>query len=112
MTLFAAPGPRWFSIPAHRPFVDDLARGLLDALGSDPEALADAVIAGGPVPGATIEDGVASVRAMIAIAQSAASGKPVRLADVAGWLGKHGAEAECLGTASTGGRSEAAERHR
>lgn len=25
-----------------------------------------------------------------------------RLADVAGWLGKHGVEAECLGTASTG----------
>ncbi|MGE5500376.1 MAG: hypothetical protein ACM3W4_00450, partial [Ignavibacteriales bacterium] len=38
------PGPRWFSIPAHRPFVEDLAVGLLQALGSDPETLADAVV--------------------------------------------------------------------
>ena len=42
--LFGRPGPRWFNIPAHRPFVEDLARGLMDALGSDPEALADAVV--------------------------------------------------------------------
>ena len=42
---FAEPGPRWFTIPAHRPFVEDLARGLLDSLGrEDPEALADAVV--------------------------------------------------------------------
>ncbi len=26
------PGPRWFTIPAHRPFLDDLAAGLIDAL--------------------------------------------------------------------------------
>lgn len=45
MSLFHRPGPRWFTVPAHRPFVDDLARGLLDALGqADPEALADAVV--------------------------------------------------------------------
>lgn len=25
--FFERAGPRWFSIPAHRPFVDDLARG-------------------------------------------------------------------------------------
>ena len=36
-------GPRWFSIPAHRPFVEDLASGLLRAI-PDPEALADAVV--------------------------------------------------------------------
>jgi ATP-dependent helicase/nuclease subunit B len=43
--LFSGPGPRWFSIPAHRPFIDDLASGLLDALSrGDPEALADAVV--------------------------------------------------------------------
>ncbi|WP_422182544.1 hypothetical protein, partial [Caulobacter sp.] len=37
---FDAPGPRWFSIPAHRPFVEDLARGLLAALAPlGPEAL-------------------------------------------------------------------------
>ena len=27
MTLFTRPGPRWFNIPAHRPFVQDLAAG-------------------------------------------------------------------------------------
>ena len=30
--LLAGAGPRWFNIPAHRPFVHDLARGLFDAL--------------------------------------------------------------------------------
>ncbi|MDP1739208.1 MAG: double-strand break repair protein AddB [Caulobacter sp.] len=41
--LFEHPAPRWFSIPAHRPFLDDLAAGLLVAL-PDPEALAEAVV--------------------------------------------------------------------
>ena len=39
------PGPRWFTIPAHRPFLEDLATGVIRALPpSDPAALADAVI--------------------------------------------------------------------
>ena len=29
---FARSGPRWFTIPAHRPFTLDLARGLAEAL--------------------------------------------------------------------------------
>lgn len=42
---FSAPGPRWFAIEAHRPFLDDLAAGVLDWLGSEPpESLSDAVI--------------------------------------------------------------------
>lgn len=41
--LFEHPAPRWFSIPAHRSFLDDLAAGLLTAL-PDPEALAGAVV--------------------------------------------------------------------
>ncbi|MBI5942212.1 MAG: double-strand break repair protein AddB [Caulobacterales bacterium] len=41
--LFEHPAPRWFSIPAHRPFLDDLAAGLLAAL-PEPEALAAAVV--------------------------------------------------------------------
>jgi len=42
---FDRAGPRWFSIPAHRPFVDDLARGFLDALSHmGPEALPRATI--------------------------------------------------------------------
>ncbi|WP_369057900.1 double-strand break repair protein AddB [Caulobacter sp. 73W] len=43
--VFDTPGPRWFSIPAHRPFVEDLAAGLharLSPLG--PEALSQAVV--------------------------------------------------------------------
>ena len=34
--------------------------------------------------GASIVDGIASVRAMVAVARSAETGKPVRLADAAG----------------------------
>jgi ATP-dependent helicase/nuclease subunit B len=43
--IFAEPGPRWLTIAAHRPFVEDLAAGLhgeLSPLG--PEALSDAVV--------------------------------------------------------------------
>jgi predicted dehydrogenase len=48
------------------------------------EGFADVVLHGVAMRGASIEDGVASVRAMVAIAQSARSGKPVALADVSG----------------------------
>jgi ATP-dependent helicase/nuclease subunit B len=42
---FARPGPRWFTIPAHRPFTLDLAHGLAAALAPlGPEALAEAVV--------------------------------------------------------------------
>ena len=42
--LFRAP-VRWFNIPAHRPFVVDLARGLVDALSPiGAEALSDAIV--------------------------------------------------------------------
>ena len=44
-SILGRPGPRWFTIPAHRPFVDDLAAGLLAALGAGgPEALSDAIV--------------------------------------------------------------------
>ncbi len=43
--LFAGAGPRWFTIPAHRPFTLDLARGLTQALAPlGPDALAEAVV--------------------------------------------------------------------
>ena len=43
--FFEREGPRWFSIPAHRPFVDDLARGLLNTLEPlGPEALPRATV--------------------------------------------------------------------
>ncbi len=42
---FGGDGPRWFSIPAHRPFVDDLARGFLAALSHmGPETLPRATL--------------------------------------------------------------------
>ncbi|MDZ4086379.1 MAG: Gfo/Idh/MocA family oxidoreductase [Tabrizicola sp.] len=50
------------------------------------EGFADTVLTGAPQYGADLEDGIASVRAMVAIAQSARSGKPVKLADVSGAL--------------------------
>jgi predicted dehydrogenase len=48
------------------------------------EGFADAILSGAPMQGADIVDGVASVRAMAAIAQSVRSGAPVRLADARG----------------------------
>ena len=45
LAFFEQPGSRWFNIPAHRPFAEDLAQGLFDALAPlGPEALADAVV--------------------------------------------------------------------
>jgi ATP-dependent helicase/nuclease subunit B len=42
---FGSPGPRWFTIAAHRPFLADLAATLHRTLSADgPEALADAVV--------------------------------------------------------------------
>ena len=31
--IFAQPGPRWFTVPSGRCFLDDLARGICAALG-------------------------------------------------------------------------------
>jgi ATP-dependent helicase/nuclease subunit B len=43
--LFESPGPRWLTIPAHRPFLDDLAGAIWQELSpGGPEALADARI--------------------------------------------------------------------
>jgi ATP-dependent helicase/nuclease subunit B len=42
---FSSPGPRWYAIEARRPFLEELAAGVLDWLGEHPpEALSDAVI--------------------------------------------------------------------
>ena len=50
------------------------------------EAFADVILHNAPMTGANVDDGIASVRAMVAIARSAESGKPVALADVEGGL--------------------------
>jgi predicted dehydrogenase len=48
------------------------------------EGFAEAVLSGAATPGADIDDGVASVRALVAIARSVQSGKRERLAEVSG----------------------------
>ena len=48
------------------------------------EGFADTILNGAPQHGANIEDGVAALRALVAIARSAESGDQVRLAGVAG----------------------------
>lgn len=50
------------------------------------EGFADTILKGTPQYGADVEDGIASVRAMVAIARSVQTGGPVRLADVTGAL--------------------------
>ena len=40
---FTASCPRWYAVPAHRPFLEDLAAGVLAWLGDlPPETLSDA----------------------------------------------------------------------
>ncbi|MDE2446781.1 MAG: gfo/Idh/MocA family oxidoreductase, partial [Alphaproteobacteria bacterium] len=48
------------------------------------ESFADVILDGAPMRGADVQDGVASVRAMVASARSAETGKRVRLVDVSG----------------------------
>lgn len=48
------------------------------------EGFADVILTGAPMTGADIEDGIASVRAMVAIAQSVRTGQPVRIDQAAG----------------------------
>jgi predicted dehydrogenase len=50
------------------------------------ESFADAALNGAPLRGADIGDGIASIRAMVAIARSVDSGRSVDLADAAGAL--------------------------
>ena len=50
------------------------------------EGFAETVLTGRDTGGAGLEDGIASVRAMVAIAQSVRTRRPVRLADVSGAL--------------------------
>ena len=48
------------------------------------EGFADTVLHGTPQHGANIDDGIAAMRAMVAISRSAETGEAVRLADVSG----------------------------
>ena len=48
------------------------------------EGFADTILTGAPLHGASLADGVAALRALVAIARSVETGQPVRLADVQG----------------------------
>jgi predicted dehydrogenase len=48
------------------------------------ESFAETILHGAPQHGATLEDGIAGMRALVAIARSAETGERVRLADVGG----------------------------
>lgn len=48
------------------------------------EAFSDVILKDAQMVGANVDDGVASVRGMVAIARSVASGQPVKLADASG----------------------------
>ncbi|MDP1731848.1 MAG: Gfo/Idh/MocA family oxidoreductase, partial [Devosia sp.] len=50
------------------------------------EGFADAILGGTPMTGANIDDGIASMRAMVAVARSVKTGKPVSLAEMSGGL--------------------------
>ncbi len=67
---------------------DDLVRRPVGADGftyrRQVEGFADAILRGAPQLGATVDDGLAAVRALAAIARSVESGDWVRLADVSG----------------------------
>jgi predicted dehydrogenase len=63
----------------HRPLGEDAFSYKLQA-----EAFADTVLHGAPQRGAGIDDGVAAMRAMVAIARAVETGKTIRLADVIG----------------------------
>jgi predicted dehydrogenase len=63
----------------HRPLGEDAYTYKLQI-----ESFADSILHGAPQDGATIDDGVAAMRAMTAIARSAETGERVLLADVTG----------------------------
>jgi predicted dehydrogenase len=63
----------------HRPLGEDAYTYKLQI-----EGLADTILHSAPMQGAGIDDGLAAVRAMVAIARSAQTGEAVRLADATG----------------------------
>lgn len=83
----------WYYTSSHVEIFDERTATYTRPLGADGhfyrrqlEGFADTILTGAPMQGAGIEDGIASVRGMVAVAHSLRDGKPVRLADVAGPL--------------------------
>jgi predicted dehydrogenase len=82
-----APLP-WFQRARVECFKDGEYRRLLGEDGftfkRQVEGFADVLLHGAPQLGANLDDGIASMRALVAVSQSVARGKRVRLADVTG----------------------------
>ena len=81
----------WYHKASHVECFSDKDRQFRRPLGEDAytyklqiEGLADTILHGAPMQGAGIDDGVAAVRAMVAIARSAQTGEAVRLGDATG----------------------------
>ena len=82
-----APWP-WFQRARVECFKDGEYRRLLGEDGftirRQIEGFADVILHGAPQLGATLDDGIAAVRGLVAVSQSVAYGERVRLADVTG----------------------------
>jgi predicted dehydrogenase len=82
-----APWP-WFQRARVECFKDGEYRRLLGEDGftfrRQIEGFADVILHGAPQLGATLDDGIAAVRGLVAVSQSVARGEPVRLADASG----------------------------
>jgi predicted dehydrogenase len=82
-----APLP-WFQRAQVECFKDGAYRRLLGEDGftfkRQVEGFADVILRGAPQLGASLDDGIAAVRGLVAVSQSVARGKRVRLADVTG----------------------------
>jgi len=63
----------------HRPLGEDSYTYKLQI-----EGLADTILNGAPQHGATLDDGIAAMRALVAISRSVAEGKPIKLSEVTG----------------------------
>jgi predicted dehydrogenase len=81
----------WYFKSSEVDIFDERTGGSRRVLGADGhfyrrqlEAFAESILNDAPTTGADIDDGIASVRAMVAIARAVETGAPVRLADVTG----------------------------
>jgi len=81
----------WFHKAAHVECFSTRDRQFRRPLGEDAysykrqiEGFADAILRGAPQQGANVEDGLAAMRTMVAIARSVETGQSVRLCDVSG----------------------------
>ena len=81
----------WYFKSSEVDIFDERTGGSRRVLGADGhfyrrqlEAFAESILNEKPLAGADIDDGIASVRGMVAIARAVESGRAVRLADATG----------------------------